>query len=75
MPCITLYILVRVIHPYNLDLLHYVVPTQMENYAIREDDLSFSNDNNNESTTDTLDEGEQSQYILLISLHGRGIHS
>ena len=29
----------------------------MENYAIREDDLSFSNDNNNESTTDILDAG------------------
>ena len=73
--CITLYTLVREIHPYNFHLRHYVVPRQMENYVIREDDLNFSNDNNNESMTDTLDAGVQSQHLLLISLHERGIHS
>ena len=32
--------------------LYYVAPTQMVNYVIREDDLNFSNDKNNESMTD-----------------------
>ena len=38
-------------------------------------DQNFSNDDNNESATDTLDAGVQSQHLLLISLHEKGIHS
>ena len=47
----------------------------MVNYVIREDDLNFSNDKNNESMTDTLDAGVQSQRLLLISHHKRRIQS
>lgn len=42
---------------------------------IREDDLNFSNDKNNESMTDTLDAGVQSQRLLLISHHKIRIQS
>ena len=47
----------------------------MVNYVIREDDLNFSDDKSNESMSDTLDAGVQSQRLLLISHHNRRIQT